>query len=405
MRPIRPSAGDVALAVALVVIGIVGTGAADAGLDPDRPIDALGFALVVGTAGVLLVRRRWPLPTLAAATVLTAGYLVVGYTYGPILFSFFVAVYTVARLVDLAAAAAACLAAVVVLLTHLFTNSAALPGLAGLIPGSAWVVTPFTIGVIARLRNEAADASRAELVRERVADERLRVAREVHDVVGHGLAAIKMHADIGLHLLPKRPEQAEAALTTISRTSTEALAELRATLAVVRRVGSGNGIDAGAGNGNGDGTDGATGIDTETTTGTGPDTVAPRSPAPGLGRLEELCQRMREAGVDVRLTISGPTRPVSAAVDLAGYRVVQESLTNVLRHSATKQATVRVAYESDALVITVTNPATAVPGTLTGLGIPGMRERVQALGGRFSAGPGPTGTFEVRAGIPTEASG
>ncbi|MEQ7008763.1 histidine kinase [Actinopolymorpha sp. B17G11] len=367
MRLSRSLIGDIALALVLTVVGLGGTTSANAFMSPDRPIDAVGFGLVIATALVLSVRRRWPLVTLAVATLCSSTYLVLGYTYGPILFSFFVAVYTVARHVPLARAWPPCALALVILLAHIFTNSASLPGLLGVIPGSAWVVVPFAIGVTVRLTREAAAQARAETVRQHVDEERLRVAQEVHDVVGHGLAAIKMQADVALHVLPKRPEQAEVALNAISRTSTAALDELRATLAVVRR----------------------TGADPE------------RTPAPGLERLDELRQRMSDAGVDIHLETDGERRALPAAVELAGYRVVQESLTNVLRHGAAKVASVRIGYQTDAVTLAISNPAGAVRSRGGGLGIPGMRERVEALGGEFTAGPTDDGQFMVRASIPT----
>ncbi|MGH3658268.1 MAG: sensor histidine kinase, partial [Micromonosporaceae bacterium] len=351
MRLSRSLIGDIVLSLVLTVIGLVGTTAANAFMSPDRPIDAAGYGLVIATGLVLSVRRRWPVVTLAVATLCASAYLVLGYTYGPILFSFFVAVYTVARHVPLARAWPPSAVALALLLTHIFTNSAALPGLQGLVPGSAWVVVPFAIGVTVRMSQEAVAQARAETVRQHVDEERLRVAQEVHDVVGHGLAAIKMQADVALHVLPKRPEQAEVALNAISRTSTAALDELRATLAVVRRTG----------------------------------TDAERTPAPGLERLDELRQRMSDAGVDVHLETSGERRAVPAAVELAGYRVVQESLTNVLRHGAEKVATVRIGYQTDAVTLAISNPVGAVRSRGGGLGIPGMRERVEALGGEFTA--------------------
>lgn len=365
MKVTRSQAADALLTVAVAVIGIGGTLAADRFTEVDRPVDGLALALIVLAALVLAVRRRWPLVSLSAVALVSA-YLVIGYPYGPITLSLLVSVYSVARYLPLRTSAPASLAALVVLLTHLFTNDASLPGVLGVIPGSAWVVVPYAVGAMVRVQRESVVRSREESVRQRVYQERLRVAQEVHDVVGHGLAAIKMQADIALHVLAKKPEQAEVALTAISRTSATALEELRATLAVVRQE---------------------------------DDT---RSPAPGLDRLTELRCRMSEAGVEVRVETTGDARPLPAAVDLAGYRIVQESLTNVLRHSEAKVATVGIDYQTDALVITIANP---VSGTWTengdGLGIPGMRERVRALGGTFSAAPTPEGRFEVRADIPT----
>lgn len=382
MRLTKSLFGDIGLAFALAAFGVVGTAGADDNTEADLPIDARGFALVLACAAVLVLRRRWPLITLGTATILTWSYLILGYTYGPILVTFAVAVYTVARYLPLARSVPASVAALAILLTALFTNSAALPGYFGLIiPATAWVIVPFAIGFTVRLTRETADRVRAEAIRQRVDDERLRVAQEVHDVVGHGLAAIKMQADVALHVLHKKPEQAEIALNAISRTSTDALDELRVTLAAVRH--------------------------------TEPD--AARSPTPGLARLEALGQRMSEAGVDVLLESHGPAKTLSAAVDLAGYRIVQESLTNVLRHSDATVATVRLGYEADALVITVSNAAgrarIAGAGSTVdhgdrrvrpdGFGISGMRDRVALLGGDFAAGPTQDGRFEVRACLPT----
>ncbi len=372
MKLTRSLHADIALAVALAVVGIFGTVGAGLNSDADRSVDVVALGLAVATALTLVVRRRWPLTTLCAATVFTSAYLLVGYPYGPILVSFFVAVYTVARHVALATALTASLAALALLLTHLLTNDAALPGLIGVVPASAWVVVPFAVGVAVRSTRESATRARAEAIRERVDDERLRVAQEVHDVVGHGLAAIKMQADVALHLMPTSPDQAGVALHAISRTSAEALDELRATLAVVRRR--------------------------------DPDTAAnPRSPAARLDRLEDLRQRMGKAGLRVRLEIDGQPRPLPDAVHLAGYRIAQESLTNVLRHSDASTATMRLGYDTDLVTLVISNPASSVASSNEGLGISGMRERVAELSGDFAAGPVAGGRFEVRASLPTGA--
>lgn len=193
------------------------------------------------------------------------------------------------------------------------------------------------------------------------------IAQEVHDVVGHRLAAIKMQSDVALHVMVREPDQAASALQAISRTSKDALEELRATLAAVRRTGAGAASPAVA----------------------------------GLARLEELRQPMNDAGVHLDVEIVGRPRPLPAGVDLAGYRVVQESLTNVLKHGEGRVAAVRVEYGAHALGITVSNPAPQASTAGNGLGIPGMRSRVAALDGSFTAGPTDDGHFEVRASIPT----
>lgn len=362
-----PQRSDLVLAGALAVVGVIGTAGTDGLSGVDTRLDALAFALVVAGAAATAFRRRLPLGTLAVVALLTSTYLVLSYPYGPIFFPFFVAVYTAAAHRPPATAAPVALGALAVLLTHLFTDEAAFAGFAGVVPASAWVVVPFAIGVAVRLTREARAREQAEAVRQRVYDERLRIAQEVHDVVGHGLAAIKMQADVALHVLAKQPEQAERALTAISRTSTEALEEVRATLGVVRQA-------------------------------------ADRTPPPGLARLDDLRQRMTDAGVRVHIDTAGTPRELPAAVELAGYRVVQESLTNVLRHGERKIADVRLGYDAGAIEITISNPATDVPGERSGYGISGMAERVTALGGEFSAGPTGDGRFEVRASIPIGGS-
>jgi signal transduction histidine kinase len=322
---------------------------------------------VVTAAVVLAVRRRWPLAVLAVVAVCTSVYLILGYNYGPILVLFMLAVYTAARHAPLNRAVPYSLAALAMMLTHLLVHSHRL-GLFGVVDVSAWVLVPFSLGFALRLRRETAVRARAEAIRQSVDDERLRVAQEVHDIVGHGLAAIKMQADVALHVLARKPDQAEVALEAISRTSSQALDELRATLAMVRR------------------------------TGTDPE----RSPVPSLARLDELRRRMAEAGVYVRLENSGePLAALPVAVDLTGYRIIQESLTNVLRHSGAEQATVGIRYEAGSVLITISNAVTEYSPGEGGFGISGMRERVLALGGEFTAGPSPHDGFEVRARLPT----
>jgi signal transduction histidine kinase len=359
---------DAAAAVALTVVGVASAAMSAAWASAaNRPVDAIGFALVAGTGLVLAVRRRWPLATLAVATTLTSAYLIVAYPYTLVLLAFAVAVYTVARYRPPPEAWIASGIALLALLMHLLTNAAALSGFVGLAPATAWVVVPFAIGATRRMAAESTARVRAEVLRQHVDDERLRVAQEVHDIVGHGLAAIKMQADIALHVLGRRPEQAQTALETISRTSGEALDELRATLAVVRR------------------TDGDSAL----------------APAASIARIDEVQQRMAHAGLEVRVDTTGTPRPLPAQIDLAGYRIVQESLTNVLRHSDARTATVALCYDDDAVHITVTNPAPDGSTGREGLGIAGMRRRTAALGGQLRAGATADGRFEVHAVLPT----
>ena len=202
--------------------------------------------------------------------------------------------------------------------------------------------------------------------------ERLRIARELHDVVAHSFAAIALHAGVAEHVKEDRPEQVGEALRAIKAVSGEAARELRAILDVLRHVDDGD------------------------------------LPAPtrGVGGLDALAATISSAGVPTHVAISGRPRPLLAAVDQAAYRIVQESLTNVLRHAGPAAASVRVAYEPERLVVEVVDNGRAQevrdggrpPGT--GHGIAGMRERALALGGQLEAGNRRGGGFRVRASLP-----
>ena len=202
--------------------------------------------------------------------------------------------------------------------------------------------------------------------------ERLRIARELHDVVAHSFAAIALHAGVADHVKDARPDQVAEALREIKAVSSEASRELRAILGVLRRVDDGQ------------------------------STIATR----GVGGLDALAATASSAGVATRVEISGRPRRLLAAVDQAAYRIVQESLTNVLRHAGPARASVRVAYEPDRLVVEVVDDGHArgasdrgaSPGT--GHGIVGMRERALALGGELVAGMRTGGGFRVRASLP-----
>lgn len=323
-------------------------------LAPHQP---WALALAVAAALSLVARRRWPLVTLAIVTVVTSAYLVVGFRYGPILLTVLVAVYSVARHRPTRTAALAAVVALVVLTVHVVVRIGVGASLIGIVPGSAWIVVPFALGISMRFYGENVERQRNR----RADEERLRVAQEVHDIVGHGLSAIQMQADIALHVMPKQPEQAAAALAAISRTSREALDELRVTLALARD-------DS-------------------------------RAPMPGLARLDALAARTGESGLPVRIHTVGQPRPLPGPVDLAAYRVVQESLTNALRHAGPAVATVHVGYHPDAVSVVVVD--TGHGGEVgPGQGIDGMRRRVNALGGTLSAGPAAGGGFRVTARIP-----
>jgi signal transduction histidine kinase len=199
----------------------------------------------------------------------------------------------------------------------------------------------------------------------------MRIAREFHDIVGHSIATINVLSGVGVHVMDKRPEEAADALRTIKETSQRALREVRAGLDVLQER----------------------------------DDSEPRAPTPGLAQLDLLVATTTKAGVATRVHISGEARPLPAPVDLAAYRIVQESLTNVIRHAGADSASVSVMYEDGRVVVEVDD--TGRPGgnggrdsAGSGRGIVGMQERALALGGEFNAGPREDGSFHVRAALP-----
>jgi signal transduction histidine kinase len=369
MKPVRGYLADGLLALALLAVGLTGT--APAGRHQGvESISGWAYLLVVTAAAAMAFRRLAPTTALLVCTAAVSLYLLGGYPFGPILLSLAVAVYTVGArrpLRQAAGAAAGVFAAVCAAALLGGLRAGGGPDLDAVVPQLAWVAGPLAIGVTVRVGREQVVQARRDEARRQADGERLRVAQEVHDVVGHGLAAINMQAEIALHLLAKQPAQAEAALTAISRTSRESLDELRATLGAVRRGGD----------------------------------VDDRAPGPGLARLPALVDRTRAVGVPVTVDLAGPLDALPAAVDLAAYRIVQESLTNVLRHAGTATAAVALARTGDELTVSVSDTGRGgPPAPVPGHGLAGMRERVTALGGSLTAGPRPEGGFQVTARLP-----
>lgn len=332
-----------------------------------RPIGPAGYALLVVACVPIMLRRRFPIAVLAVITVAVSAYLVTGHPYGPVFFPLAAAGYTVGRHIPTPHAVAAATGAFLGILPHLAVGATP-TNPAGALPAAAWIAIPVTIGIARRLVAEARARERAESERRKLDDERLRLATEVHDIVGHGLAAIQMQADIALHLAPAKPDQALTALRAISAASAAALSELRSTLGAI----------------------------TPTTPGGTP--AASHAPVPGLASVPELCRRIRDTGVSVDLRVIGARRPVPPEVDVAAYRIVQESLTNVVKHADQPHASVRVDYQAARVALAISSPHDATPIT-EGFGIRGMRRRAEQLGGELSLDRGDALT--VHAVIPT----
>ncbi|SCF83780.1 sensor histidine kinase [Streptomyces sp. Ncost-T10-10d] len=242
------------------------------------------------------------------------------------------------------------------------------------------ITTCCAAGLLARERREHAAALRGREVAEAVTAERLRIARELHDVVAHSIGIIAIQAGVGARVIETQPTEAREALRVVESTSRETLASLRRTLIALREA------------------------DSETASGRA------QAPAPGLAELDRLVATSAEAGIRVDVHRTGEPRPLPADVDLAAYRIVQEAVTNVVRHAGTRECRVAIDYAKEGLSVEIVDdgqgPATDGRADRSGFGITGMRERVNLLHGRFSAGPRPERGFQVTATLPlTESAG
>lgn len=384
---IPPLAIDVGLTVAYgVAIAIaIGTGHERGAQSPD----VLAYALGVAVAAPLLLRRRWPLQALLLASTALMIYHATNYPATGLALPLSGALY--------AAAAAGHLKWSLVVVATLIVGGAVGRALldvsresvllqlqTGALLDAALMVAVVLLGdavysrrawmseVQERLRQ--AQAERDREAQRRVGEERLRIARELHDVVAHTVAVVSVQAGVAADVLDESPAEAKAALDTIRAASRNALAELRTTVEVLR----------------GDG-----------------DEDAPRSPAPGLSQVESLIGMARDSGVQVELSVTGNRRLLPPTVDLTAYRIVQESLTNVVRHSGAKSATVTLTYDESELAVEVTDDgcgphdhALARPGH----GLTGMIERAKAVGGWLETGTASSGGFRLAAHLPTRGS-
>jgi signal transduction histidine kinase len=375
-----PQAVD-ALLAAVVAAAIAFAIAAEQETSAKEP-DAIAYALGVAIAALLLGRRRWPLGVLIASALVLVLYHLLDYPPIGLAVPLAAALYTAVSAGHLWSAVIVALALEVTGIVLSLADDESLVSVlgGGVIEDVALAAAVVLVAETVRTRRawlaevrERLRRTEAEREREaqlRVEQERLRIAHELHDVLAHTVTVIGIQAGVAAEALPDSPEDAQAALRTIRDQSRDALAELRATVGVLREAGEG----------------------------------VPRSPAPGLSQLEELVDT---AGGDVRVdvSVSGRPRPLPAIVDLTAYRIVQESLTNVLRHADATQAKVSIRYGPEELVVQVDDDGRGtVDGANAGFGVTGMRERALAIGGRLDAGPAPSPSqgFRVRASLPTE---
>ncbi|MCH5677770.1 sensor histidine kinase [Streptomyces gilvus] len=348
-----------------------------------RTPDPLALALMTLGALALVFRRRAPRTVLALTGAVCLVECVVGDPRAPVAMSAVVALFTVAVTTDRATTWR------LGLLTMTLLTGASM--LFGPLPWYAqenlaifaWTGIGATAGDAVRSRKaavqairdraERAERTREEEARRRVAEERLRIARDLHDVVAHHIALVNVQAGVAAHVMDKRPDQAKEALAHVREASRSALNELRATVGLLRQSG---------------------------------DPEAPTEPAPGLHRLDELVGTFRSAGLHVEVARADQDTTLPAAVDLAAYRVIQEALTNVQKHAGTEaKAEVSVVRVGPNIEITVLDDGAGRdddPEHGGGHGLLGMRERVSALRGTLTTGPRYGGGFRVHAILPVK---
>ncbi|MFI8536422.1 sensor histidine kinase [Streptomyces aquilus] len=367
--------------IALALLGCATLGASLSIPGTSRPSgDAPAVALAAVSCLALLVARDAPRAVAVAVTACTVATLAQSYLPTPLtLAPLMMALYWVAARTDLTTmrVLGGGAMAMIVITTVLDRPTTDLLLLRTVGP-VLWLLLPLVGGHNARLRGAYlesvharalhAERTREEEARLRVAEERLRIARELHDVVAHHMAVANAQAGTARHLAPTQPEQAQKILDELTSTTSSALLELRATVGVLRQADDADSLE----------------------------------PAPGLHRLPELIAACESAGLTVTVTTDGEPRPLSPGVDLTAYRIIQEALTNATKHASDHEARIRLAYSDSRLLITVANEGaatgSAVPGG--GFGLMGMRERAHSVGGDLRAGPRPEGGFEVATALP-----
>ncbi len=370
------TAFDVGLVVLVAAVSIIGTAALTAG----RGVDALGDLLLAGGAVPLLARRRHSRAALAATVIVAFAYDAAGYPGGFYTLPIGIALYTAVdaghrwTAVGLAGGVVA-----VFLLVGVVLGRGHISDAANALWFGGWLVASLVLGEVTRSRRAyveqveqraiEAERGREEEARRRTSEERVRIARELHDILAHRISSINVQAGMGGRLLDRDPEQARRAFAAINEASREALQELRATLGVLRQV----------------------------------DEPEPRAPAPGLAQLDGVIADAAAAGIEVSLVVEGVPRELPSGVDLAAYRIIEEALTNVVRHARAAKASVAISYRPAEIDVEIEDDGVGGDSdgsALGGNGLLGMRERAVTLGGELEARHRPAGGFRVRARLP-----
>ncbi|GAA2301088.1 histidine kinase [Streptomyces hawaiiensis] len=378
---------DLAMVLALMGCTALGGTLTMPGAEPPDH-DKTATALMGMACLVLLKHRTHPRTALAVAGTCTVAAVGLGYLVTPLLLApVMAALYWLAALTDRRSTRLHGLPALLaVTLAAVFSGSMNHVSLLLRTIGPIfWLMLPLAAGKMTQLRRaylqsvqaraEHAERTREEEARLRVTEERVRIARELHDVVAHHMALANAQAGTAAHLALTSPEQSRKILTDLTGTTSSALRELKATLGLLR---------------DNDDTPGSPGLE----------------PSPGLSRLPELVSACESAGLEVTVTTEGEPQPLSPGVDLTAYRIVQEALTNVSKHATAEAAHVLLAYTGSRLLITVTNDGPSEPAAVRGrgFGVMGMRERALSIGGELCAGPRPQGGFEVTTALPLQPS-
>lgn len=399
MQPIwRPPRLDVAISAAVLGLQCVIAGVLPlSGNSGHRP-DVLGWVLLVGSALVLMGRRRVPFPVVVAMVVCVASYHAMGNVHLAVIPSSVVALYSLAEagppLRSFLTAGATI--ALMITIMRVATSHAA----ADMLRSAGWIFAVVVLGEAVRNhrryigaiveRAERAERTREEEAARRVAEERLRIARDLHDLLAHTITLVGVQTSVAAHVLVTNPDRLDRAaiagsLEAISDTCRDARAELRATLRVLR-------ADAGDGE--------------------GPD--GPLGPLPGLPGVPDLVRTAEAAGARVELAVGADADHAPPAVGAAAYRIVQEALTNAVRHADGSHVRVTLTRDAAALTVSVTDDGPAAgtprgpartdrPDRTDGYGIVGMRERARSVGGRLAAEPRTDGAgFAVTAVLPLE---
>jgi len=361
---------DLLLGVVAAPLFVAGTHVATLNrMPPYRALDAIAYGLLVVAGLALALWRARPGTAFALTLACAAAMLARGHAPGPVLLAPLLCLFHLTLRYGLPAGAAATALTGAALLTSDLIGP--VPAEANpLLVGFAWFAAALTaygtatVTLLQRRRRAAEAEAAAARARAQAHEERLAIAREIHDVLGHSLSLISMRAGIALHVADRDPNQAIEALTAIRETGRQALDELRRTLDVIRD----------------------------------------RRPAADLDAVKELVAALNAAGHPVELIVTGEPSRLSAATAHAIHRIVQEALTNVVRHAGGASATVRIDHTPGEVAVSVVDDGRTTPGE-PGNGIIGMRERVEALHGRFGCGPEPGGGFAVRAWLPTRRRG